>query len=316
MVSYLPSLLACSLSDASQPHRAARAPVRRHGAQDYVARRVPGPALAWVEPSFDSDSEDDSDFSLDLPDMDEGEFRNAVNLHDRRVPGVDDDDWEGDLDAIIPVLPVPANGVFRDGPSSDSDDSDILVLDEAPEHLRPVRQGSPIEIVDVSDDDEDEAHQPCQPAKRRLSDGIEILSSPPTKRQQVAPRARDMSLQAGPSNETIVTKVDHLLPLVLDVIPDLCADWARANLERIIDTLKDKTVAPGQEAIDHVLNAAFEMESYPRAGGPAKPVEEEPAKEKADYKLHAFRSQARAGAAYNSLSTSILETLFKTIPVS
>jgi hypothetical protein len=196
----------------------------------------------------------------------------------------------------------------------DSDDSDIELLDEAPVHLRPARPSTPIL---VSSDDEDDGNDDVQfrrPRKRPASGSVELIDSPPKPR-----RARFKSPEqpvAGPSNQpdTIVIDVNYLVPVVLEVIPDACTVWVRENLERMVEMLKHNTATPGQAAIDHVINAALEMERYPRAGDAGKAAEEE--KEKGDYKDPNYRSEARTGFQYILNSISILETMFTTIPVS
>lgn len=232
------------------------------------------------------------------------------------------DPWgdDTDLDDVYAHHDGPGADAPNGDNNQDSDDDEIEFLEEAPAHLRPVRHGSPINLVgsDDEDDEDEDVVRPPRPGKRRARDSVELLSSPPPKRQHLAPPRLPEQPIAGPSTEIIVTKVDHLLPLVLDVIPDLCTEWARSSLESIMETLRDKTMAPGQEAIDHVLNMAFEMERYPRGGDREKAAEEEEKqeKEKDDYKDPAFRSEARAGYGYDSRSLATLETLFTSIPVT
>lgn len=195
--------------------------------------------------------------------------------------------------------------------AAEDDDDDIEVLEEAPAHLRPVRQ-IPIVVLDSSDEEDDDI-EVAQPRRnrKRPSDAFEIIDTPSPKRQHVAaPEPQD---QAGPSTETILPKVDYLIPVVLEVIPDLCKEWTRINLERVMETLKGTSNVPGQDAVDQVINLAFEMEEYPRAGqaGKAAPV----AVEEGDYKDTAYRAEARVGPSYVELALSTLETLFTGIPV-
>ncbi|GMK58158.1 hypothetical protein CspeluHIS016_0501900 [Cutaneotrichosporon spelunceum] len=195
---------------------------------------------------------------------------------------------------------------------SESDSSDIQVLDEAPEHLRPVIPPSPI-MVSSGDEDGDEEPILHRPAKRPASGSVELLHSPPRTKQRVD-GPDDQSI-AGPSNasETIVTSVEYLVPVVLDVIPDVCPVWLRDNLQRVVEMVKDQVATPGQVAIDHVINIALEMERYPRSGDADKADVEE--KEKGDYKDPKYRAAARSGYEYFKHSQSALEAMFTTIPV-
>ncbi|BEJ13178.1 hypothetical protein CspHIS471_0303520 [Cutaneotrichosporon sp. HIS471] len=237
-----------------------------------------------------SPSPEDSDFDSD-PDIDGG----AMELLD-----VDMDDDDDMFDQFLAgwgnqaFAPEP-NGAADKGAGSESDDSDIQVLEEAPEHLRPAIPSSPIV---VSSDDEDDDDEPLlqRPPKRSASNSFELLDSPPKSKQRV--HDRDDQPVAGPSNasDTIVTDVEYLVPVVLEVIPDACPVWVRDNLKRVVEALKNRMVTPGQAAVDHVINAALEMEQYPRVGDADKAVVKE--KEKGDFKDPKYRAHARAGIKY------------------
>lgn len=219
------------------------------------------------------------------------------------------------IDVLQLDAPLPNGAADNYSGDSGADDSDIEVLEGPPEHLCPVRPGTPIVVSsddEDADEDADEAPPP-RPPKRQASGSFELLNSPPKAKQRVD--TPEQQPDAGPSNapDTIVTDIDYLIPVVLEVIPDACTEWVRDNLQRMVDSLKHKTATPGQAAIDHVINAALEMERYPRAGDAETAGEEE---EKDDYKEPRYRAEARAGWEYNHMGQTTLETMFTSIPVS
>ncbi|BEJ05689.1 hypothetical protein CcaverHIS641_0302110 [Cutaneotrichosporon cavernicola] len=231
-------------------------------------------------PISDSDL-DDLDFYDDAMELLDVDMVDRGYMFDQLLDG-----WENQ--AFAPE----ANGAADKGARSESDDSDIQVLEEAPEHLRPAIPSSPI-VVSSDDEDDDDELLLQRPSKRSASNSFELLDSPPKSKQRV--HERDDQPVAGPSNasDTIVTDVEYLVPVVLEVIPDACPIWVRDNLKRIVETLKNRMVTPGQAAVDHVINAALEMEQYPRVGDADKAVVKE--KEKGDFKDPKYRAHAREG---------------------
>ncbi|KLT39658.1 hypothetical protein CC85DRAFT_183013 [Cutaneotrichosporon oleaginosum] len=200
-------------------------------------------------------------------------------------------------------------------PSGSGSDSDFEVLEEAPPHLRRANPpASPIMVL--SDDEDGEEGNDLQPRahKRAARGSIELLDEPPKSKQRVDDLEQPL---AGPSKvsdfDAIVTDVKYLIPVVLEVIPDLCTAWVRENLEHQIESLKDHMVTPGQEAVDRVINAALEMDQYPREGDATKAQQKED--DEGDYKDRNYRAELRKGINYQQRAFAILEDVHNTVPI-
>lgn len=222
--------------------------------------------------------------------------------------------------------------------SDSEDDSDIVALDQAPEHLRPLRQSTPIMVLsDSESDDEDivavghssDAQGTSGRGAVPVPKGIKRTNSArsiPAEGQAEGKRIRfDDTPGAGPSQPAagpssapdsplvdegaILPKADYLVPLVLEIIPDLCPVWAAQQLETLIGDLQHTTNVPGQVAVQRTIEMAFEMDRYPR------PMDNKEPEEEGDYSEITYRSDRRRGLVYRTQSIELLQDIFATIPV-
>lgn len=117
-------------------------------------------------------------------------------------------------------------------------------------------------------------------------------------------------------------KPDWLLPLVLEILPDLDPTWALASLASKIDAGRS------EGATGHVVNLAMEMEGgYPKAtadqnGGKGKGKAKggeggngEDGLEKDKYRSVLFRKDRRSGLVYIGKAFAALEEAFPAIPI-
>lgn len=240
--------------------------------------------------------------------------------------------------------------VNTNGGADTGSDDDIQFLDEAPTYMRN-RTTYKAPIVVDSDSDDDNTDNPFLVGKRKRAQeddgdeydeydddsiiliGSDIVDLPPSPRTRL--RLANKNAHAGPSVRRVIFADDgddevkpadagvpstpplpeahYLVPLVLAIIPDICPDWVRANIEAAMAEIKDNSNVPGQDAIDRVLNAAFEMDDYPKAGVQDAPAEP---KEAGDYTDPNYRSGDRRGVGYTSNSWAMLKAIFPVIPVA
>lgn len=241
------------------------------------------------------------------------------------------------------------SGAFTVPDDEDNSDDDIVFLRSPPPHMMPQdNREAPIEISDDEDNDSllprnilpiwndklgkfidangeqsvvnnERAYLGVIGSVRDSNPGLTDSESerdlPRAKRVRI--RAPDNAGGAGPSTASssmILPRADYLVPLVLAIIPDLDADWATSKLDELISGLKDSSAAPGQEAVERVVDMAFEMEGgYPKATAltPGPVAEQDD-----DYKDPAFRSERRRGPAYDLHAQQTLFNTFKRIPSS
>lgn len=208
-------------------------------------------------------------------------------------------------------------------PSEDSDDG-IQALEAAPAHLRPDPKDL-VPIVVLDSDDEygiltisnvaphvkrtRSASQDPLASKRKRSRGP---ANPSTAAGPLrAPGEVDPSEVTDDPGVRILPKADYLVPIVQEIIPDICTKWARENIERLMAEDQGKSSAPGQDAVDEVINMALEMDSYPKEGAVAAAVDEEVP----DYDDPNYHKGLRIGPGYHNQATATLESAFPTIPI-
>lgn len=277
----------------------------------------PDDGLDWdmTDSSFgDTDDGEDNDVSGDESYSSDASGDNVPNFNHHRNVG---DHGNDDVDQ------------FGDG----SSDSDVVVLDEAPSHMRrETREGTPITIS--SDEDEDVPLAGSSKLKRKhIASGSARGGSGSPRKKRVRVSDIDSAIVnavAGPSNhrarqvteeaesepgDKILPKATYLIPVVLEIIPDLDPQWIQETLERVMNEIKENSSTPGQDAIDHVINMALEMDEYPKAGGD-KGKGKAADKEEGDYTDPTYRAQHRTGMAYNTFVETKLSLLFPKVPVS
>jgi hypothetical protein len=237
------------------------------------------------------------------------------------------------------VLPPYAGRLL----SSDSDDDDIQALAAPPRHLRKKKNNAsqPIAVLDS----DDEAGSPRRgatkfstPTKQRARGTAEASESrnpgpskrrepslpplPPPKRQRILtsqeghhieenpyplPIANAFALQSPPPDPA------DLLPAVLDVLPDLCPNWALLSLTTEVQDGR------GSLAVPKVVELALEMGDYPKYVL-ASVVDKGKGKEKekedlGSYRQTEYRISQRCGPAYEARCIAELEAIFVKIPV-
>ncbi|WOO78862.1 E3 ubiquitin-protein ligase [Vanrija pseudolonga] len=217
---------------------------------------------------------------------------------------------------------------------ADLDDDDIVVLNEAPVHMRPKARAAPI-LVLSSDEDEPGPSAPrgSGRGKRTRSSSSPILIEQPAPRKRKTPRVQTgdsahssaVNAEAGPSNQPapgsdpqapIVPKADYLVDLVVDIIPDICPDWVKTNLTQQIAALAPTSNVPGQDAVRIVIDMAFALDAYPKAGAAAaKAAPQDREAEDSQYTDPNYRKDKRTGLSYRSQALEVLESHFLMIPV-
>ncbi|KAL7419892.1 hypothetical protein Q5752_005808 [Cryptotrichosporon argae] len=188
--------------------------------------------------------------------------------------------------------------------SDDESDDGVEVLDEEPVHLRrPSNRDNPI----VLDDDlpEPEAGPSAGPSVPR-----------PSKRTRLRARHDDVLViapfevpgldEVGPSTAVVPPErtAANLLPIVLNILPDLDTEWAQAELLGVVAT-GEVEIAP-----NIIIERALNMDKYPKA------TDKAPAAPQLDYKSHNFRTTERAGEAYRTKALDTLTELFPKIPIN
>jgi hypothetical protein len=117
-------------------------------------------------------------------------------------------------------------------------------------------------------------------------------------------------------------KPDWLLPLVLEILPDLDPTFALSSLASEIDAGRS------EDAIGHVVNLAMEMEGgYPKAaadqnggkgkgkGGESGSGNKGDGLEKDKYRSVLFRKERRSGLVYIGKAFAALEEAFPAVPI-
>jgi hypothetical protein len=223
------------------------------------------------------------------------------------------------------------NAVFDLDNDSD-DDEGIVLLDGPPEHLKTVSIASSPIVIDSSDEEDDsyDAIGSVRMALKRprsINDyaSDHLIHKQPKVNNAVAGSSRQPKPAAifvddsddegtppevAPPPQHILPKADYLVPIVQEIIPDIDSQWAKENIERVMNELKDSSSAPGQDAVDQVINMALETGEYLKIGGPVAAPPEEP-----DYGDPNYNRGQRTGPGYMSLSMEMLLTVFPTIPV-
>ncbi|KAL1410139.1 hypothetical protein Q8F55_004142 [Vanrija albida] len=226
-------------------------------------------------------------------------------------------------------MPPPPNAL-----AVDLDDDDIVVLDEAPVHMRAKLRAVPLVILS-SDEDE-----PGPSASRGPGRGKRVRSgSSPVLIEHLVPQQRrkihrvqtgdsahssPANAEAGPSNhqaqgsdpqDPIVPKADYLVDMVVDIIPDICPEWVKTNLAQQIDALKATSNVPGQDAVGAVIDMAYAMDAYPKAGESAQTAAQAKEADDTQYADPDYRRHQRTGLSYQSNALEVLESAFRMIPV-
>jgi hypothetical protein len=240
--------------------------------------------------------------------LDKGERTMTITLDDdiEQVPL----DWGGvrrpvDSDDDGPFYFTPSSGKRRRrvvSPVSDTDQRDPLAVSTLGKLAR--------DAVDLTTIDADIVASTSNPSRKPTS-----TSATPSRKPRISSPSPDPE-PVGP------IKPDWLLPLVLEILPDLDPTWALASLASEIDAGRS------EGAIGHVVNLAMEMEGgYPKATtdttsgkgkGKAKEGEScngQDSSEKDKYRSVLFRKDRRTGLVYIVKAFAALEEAFPAIPI-
>ena len=225
-------------------------------------------------------------------------------------------DGDGFLGCLPRLLPFP------EAPSDDADDSSVQLLDAAPEHMRKITNAKrPISVVDSDEEAKGfggEAERVIRPdnaagpSRKRLrhssSDGD--VDAEPLVAIPLHSSVDDHPV-AGPSRPpSPPLNPDNLLLEVLEVLPDLCPEWAMTTLKAVIQN------GHAGQSVGRVVGAALEIPSgYPKARPPEALTREKPLEIGESYRDPLFRRDKRCGEAYRLASLIALEEKFSRVPV-
>lgn len=205
----------------------------------------------------------------------------------------------------------------------------MQALDEAPDHMkRKSNAEKPIELQDTDGEDEEPEAGPSR-RKRRLkayeSSDVEVPSTPPIHpKSSRSPGLFDVAdphfeavvpqptNEAGPSEtKSSEPDVGNLLLQVLDILPDVCPEYALKHLT--VEVQAGRT----DRAVEEFVEMALEMSTntgYPKAGdSKAKGKDKAEVIEEGTYEDPRYRFAHRIGRAYHSNSMAALEGYFNRI---
>ncbi|ORY27659.1 hypothetical protein BCR39DRAFT_537745 [Naematelia encephala] len=234
-----------------------------------------------------------------------------------------------DLDHLAMAMPT-----FPPGPLIDEDDEDVIILDQAPLHMRKVtNRDAPI---NVEDDSEGEIELPVKRKRRDSRTGTLDVSTPdpPSKRPSHPPTAssgapspsglphtstvsgvagpsRFSDPLSGPSNPAAPLTPEDLLAGVLEILPDICPEYALTQLSAEV-ALGRRIDSP----VARVVQIALELETgYPKATPRDKGKDKANDAPQADYRDRTYRRDERTGYGYCLRSQRALENHFMRIPI-
>ena len=260
-----------------------------------------------------------------------------------------DDDEASKPNSALPRQPVTAKQNAQAGPSrlnpiSAHDDSVVYALDPLNKNVGPALAhlagwstllqakppasiaGTPYATLTQETMTSDffpdfTNHQPAEKKSERDSvfafgaagPSSHAATTPTTTTPGAAGAHQTPSGTGSPRAQDPYDKIASLLPLVLDVLPDIDAEW-------VLDQLKTRFDVGGKilvGIVGRVLEDAFNMdEGYPKAVEKAVSKHKEVDKADVGYEDPAYRKEERSGFVYWERSVAALQDHFLKMPVT